>query len=384
MGAHSLYAPSAASRWVFCPGSILLAVQFPETGESSESAEGTAAHHIGSEQLLGRAVHVGSVAPNGVLLQQEMFDGAWLWVEDVQAIAAQRGLLGHLQVEQRVAIPRIHGECFGTPDTWLFDQAAGVLYVWDFKFGHEVVEAFENWQLILYVCGILDLLGVDGRTDEHITVDMRVIQPRAQHRQGRVRSWRVKASDLRAYFNQAHHAAHAGEQLGAQVTTGTHCKHCPARHQCPALRKAVGAACDYAEAGLPDGLPIDALGVELDLLDRMEALVKARRTGIEAEIEAHLLRGGRVQSWALEPTYGREAWAKDAAEVFALGDLFGVELRKPQEPITPKQAADKFKKQGVDGTVIRSYSQTPRTGSRLIRSDNLLAQIHHGFGRTPE
>ena len=44
--------PSAASRWVPCPGSVTLCEQYPETGEESvPAAEGAAAHWAASEVL---------------------------------------------------------------------------------------------------------------------------------------------------------------------------------------------------------------------------------------------------------------------------------------------------------------------------------------------
>lgn len=385
MTAHSPLAPSSAHRWVPCPGSVQLEAQYPETEEGESAAEGTAAHFAGSEELLGREVREGQVADNGVVLTEEMLEGAALWVEDVIEVAGSSHRMAEMMIEQRVAMPRIHDEAFGTPDTWFYDQNAGRLYCWDFKFGHGVVEVYENWQLLAYVCGILDLLGIDGRNDQHLWVHMRVVQPRAYHRDGRVREWKVLASDLRGYFNQLNHAAH--EAMGARPHTlsGPHCLHCKAAHACPTLRRATYAAADYLGAHVAEELPAEAAAYELVLLEHITELVKARRRAREADIEARLRRGEAVADWALEPTSGRTVFTADgAADVIMMGDIYGIDLRKPEAPITPAQARKLLKQKKVDTSVIDDYIHTPRTGQKLVRDETLLTRARLEFGQKLE
>lgn len=373
---HSPLAPSSAYRWVFCEGSVALEAAYPETEEDESAAEGTAAHHAGAEMLLGR--EPGTVAPNGVVLTEEMLDGAQMWVDDVRSIGAPAT---ELQVEQRVYMPRIHAQAYGTPDTWLFVPTTGTVYVWDFKFGHGVVEHFENWQLIAYVCGILDLLGIDERNDEHIWCDLRVVQPRAYHREGRVRSWRVRASDLRGYFNRLNLAAHAAMRPGAATRTGSYCLHCNAAANCETLRKAVTHAADWLGGSSPEELPARAAGEEMELLEHLATLVKARRTARTADLSARLRRGEGVPGWCLENTTGAKAWKpEDKGKVIMLGALLGLELAKEPAPITPTQALALAKKKGVDAGVIFDYAHNPSTGQKLARDTNLLNRARAGFG----
>lgn len=380
--AHSPLAPSSAYRWQPCPGSVSLEARYPETEEDEAAAGGTASHHAGSEELLGRPVAIGDKAPNGVLLTEEMIEGASMWTTDVFSVCIATGTpLEELQVEQRVAMPRIHDEAYGTPDTWLYVPQAGTLYVWDYKFGHGIVEHVENWQLIMYVCGILDLLGIDGRNDQELWVDMRVVQPRAYHRDGRVRSWRVRASDLRGYFNKLRDAAH--EAMGAHPHTlsGPHCLHCKAAAHCPTLKRATWAAVDFVGGSAPESLDADSAAYELGLLEHVQVLVKARLQGREADVTARLKRGEVVADWCLEPTYGRQTWKEgDEAQVIAVGDMCGVDLRKPEAAVTPLQAVKLAAKKGVDASVIFEYSHTPRTGVKLARDTNLLNRARAGFG----
>lgn len=380
--AHSPLAPSSAYRWEPCPGSVPLEARYPETEEDEAAAEGTASHHAGAEELLGRSVTVGDKAPNGVLLTEEMIEGASMWTTDVFSVCIATGTpLDHLQVEQRVAMPRIHDAAFGTPDTWLYAPQAGTLYVWDYKFGYGVVEHVENWQLIAYVCGILDLLGIDGRNDQELWVDMRVVQPRAYHRDGRVRSWRVKASDLRGYFNKLHAAAHEAMSAHPHTLSGPHCLHCKAAAHCATNRRALWSALDFVGTSSPEELDAVSAAYELELMHRAAELIKSRLNAREADVAARLKRGEVVADWCLEPTYGRQTWKEgDEAQVIAVGDMCGVDLRKPEAAVTPSQAVKLAAKKGVDASVIYEYAHTPRTGVKLARDTNLLNRARAGFG----
>lgn len=380
--AHSPLAPSSAHRWQPCPGSVPLEAVYPELEESPEAAEGTAAHHAGSEELLGRPVRVGDLAPNGTVLTDDMVDGASLWVNDALTVCLEHGLpLEHLQVEQRVEMPRIHEQAYGTPDTWLYAEQAGTVYLWDFKYGHGTVEHVGNWQMICYMCGILDLLGIDGRNDQLLWCDMRIVQPRAHHRDGKVRPWRVRASDLRGYFNKLNAAAHEAMSAHPHTMSGPHCLHCKAAAQCGTLKRATWSAADYLGAAVAEELDADSAGYEMQLLEHIQELVKARLRSRGADLEARLKRGERVADWTLEPTYGRTTWRDGEAEtVLMLGDMMGVDLRKAAAPITPLQAKKLGKKNGVDMSVIDEYSHTPRTGVKLARDTNLLNRARAGFG----
>jgi hypothetical protein len=84
----------------------------PLTEDMTKAADGTAAHWAVSEVLSGRQVDVGVIAPNGVVLTEQMCEGADL-MDD--AVGPERS---SLFVEKRVAAPYVHLDCWGTPDAW--------------------------------------------------------------------------------------------------------------------------------------------------------------------------------------------------------------------------------------------------------------------------
>lgn len=376
-GTHSVIPPSSAARRVQCPASRMMEARHPDTASSEVADEGTASHELAALLIYDYAKMptcqvadklVGLPASNGVIWTQESYESARQYADHVRSVMQSTGCFAP-HIEERISNGRIHPDSWGTPDCWLFDKVAGVMHVWDYKFGHKVVEAFDNWQLITYTAGILDALHVNGYQDEHITVNLHVVQPRAYHRLGTIRTWTVKASDLRPYFNELE--ATEAEALGDNPTcrVGPECGYCSARHACETLQQAGMAAVAYTGYPVSAQLEGDALGLELLLLREAQATIKARLTGLEAHAEATIRDGGSVPGWAVEPGQTRTRWAAPTDEVLTLGDMLGIDLRKPPEPVTPAQA----KKLGIDPAVISGYSETPTGALKLVESTKTIA-----------
>lgn len=367
---HSRIAPSSGARRLQCPASTTMEERFPEAEPSEESAEGEASHWAGAELLQGRLPDVGDVAPNGVRLTQEMLEGADLYYADV---VKTLGPSPRVFVEQPVRIPRVHVESWGTPDCYAWtgaiqspSQAPLTLYLWDYKFGHRVVEVYENRQCIEYVAGLLPP-DVNDRT---IRVVVTIVQPRSFHKDGPIRRWSFMASEIRAHINQQAHAA--AEALGPdpRARVGPECRDCRARHACPTLQAAALDACDIAGKAQPLVPSLDALGVELRMLKRAEGLLKARIAGLEAEAIQHFKSGRSIPHFRIEHGNGRRRWAKPNAEVFALGDMLGVNLRAESEPITPTQAV----KAGLPEVLLTEFAERPRAAATLVEDDGSTAR----------
>lgn len=379
MSAHAFLAPSSAHRWVRCPLSASLEAAYPETEASPSSLEGTAAHWVVQMLLQGTPAALDMQAPNGVAVTQEMLEAAELVRDDIVATLGPQWAQS-LVVERRVEIPRVHPtHNWGTPDyrAWSrLNNGRLCLHLWDFKFGHGIVDAFENWQLIDYAAGLLTEAGIDGLRDQETVVDMCVIQPRAYHRDGPVRRWRVVASDLRDSINRL--ANSAAEALGANpkaCPTPEGCKDCLGRHACEALQRAAYAAADKGgQYGALDLSP-HALGLELRALKRAQALLEARTTGLEAQAVAAIKAGALVPFWMMEAVPGRLAWSRPAEEVFALGEMLGLKLQKDPEPITPTQAKAAAKAAKIDGALFDAYATRPAGAAKLVADTGAKAQL---------
>ena len=363
---HFPLAPSSAARWVACPASVDLCARYP--GEDTpQSLEGTAAHWVASEMLEGVVIPAGTLAPNGVEVTEEMLDAADLYVDDVREVAAGGG---DLHIEETVLIKSIHSDNGGTPDAWHWLAATRVITIWDFKYGHGFVDAYENWQLIDYVAGILEKLGINGSNDAQATVRMRVVQPRNYHRDGPIREWSVKAVDLRSYFNILRMAAtKAWLRKDAKCIPNTECKHCSARHVCTALQQTGFEGMDVVSGMAPSELSPEALSLELRMLQHYKARMEARMTGLEAMAAAEIKAGRSVLGFGMEPTQGRVKWTKPIEEVVALGQMMGVDISKPGA-LTPAQAA----KKGLPAELLAAYSARDEGGLKLAAVDGSAAR----------
>ena len=369
---HARLSPSAAHRWVRCPGSISMCEQFPDNEPSSAAEEGTATHWIASEALQGRMQPVGTKAPNGVITTIEMFECAGVYVSAVNEVAGSLPLA----VEQPMRCSEIHPDCWGTPDLWYYNPAVSELHVWDYKHGFGIVEPYENWQLLCYSSGALCQVATQlrvgpGELDQTVTTVLHIVQPRPFHEHGHHREWRQKAWFHRGYVNTLASAAGKALTLQAECSTGGHCKYCSARHACPALQKAVMVAVDYCSEARAVQLSPDALARELRVLTRMEELVKALKTGREQQAIGLIQAGGGVPGFALENGKGRRAWNRPVEEVLALGSMLGVGLAEAPAAVTPAQAI----KRGLSADVVNAYSDVPSTGYKLVSSDRSMASL---------
>lgn len=370
---HAFLPPSGAPNWRLCALWPTMNQLYPEVEPSPESLEGTAAHWVWNELWHGRPVSVGQVAPNGTEVDQEMLDSAELFCSvihtpDPEARAATR-------TEVTLTGTRIHPTANqGTPDAQRYTR--NYLKVWEFKYGHEPVAAYENWQMINQTALVLDNYGVDGLQDQSLTVELTVVQPRSYTREGAVRTWSVVASELRPYFNELRAAADRATRPNPTATPGPEqCEFCPGRHACPALANVAYRAADHAMArAVPLELAPAAAARELTKLTRYYDQLRARISGLQEQTRANIKAGRAVPGWHLEASVGRERWARPIEDVKLLGVLQGVPLEKPQV-LTPTQA----RAAGIPDSVVSAWSERPPGAMKLVQdSDAVIRRI---FGK---
>lgn len=367
---HSIIPPSSAGIWGKpggCTGWVTMSNLYPDTVETDSSIEGSAAHEIGSALISAARAGVSlpaddfidKTASNGVVMNQEMFDAAVIYAEDVLNTFTETSYIG---VEEKLLAKRVHEYSFGTIDSYVFDRQNLNLYLWDFKYGFECVEVYENWQLTNYAAGIIEKHKIDGLEDQQITVHLRVIQPRAYHHDGVIREWKTKLSNLRGNINALHNNAH--ESLGRYPVTrsGSHCKHCSARHACKAALSGGLSLYEVASKPMPTELTPDALGVQLAIIKRARKQLEYLESGYEEQTKSLIRAGKNVPGWMAEQGYGIEKWNKPVEEIINLGKLLNTDFSKPPAVITPKQA----RKKGVDNSLISAFSVTPRTGIKIV------------------
>ena len=365
MSEHAAIAPSSLDRTVACNGWIKNAAIQPAQEPTDETREGDAAHWVALQMALGIVPALGDKAPNGVSVTDEMIDGGYIYVE------ALEGLPG--KMEERVQIPRIHPtECWGTPDRFTWTPNTKRLRVFDYKFGFVYVEVFENWQLMAYAAGIMDMLGLH---DQNVILELVIVQPRLSHPDGPIRMWSVEGSAIRAQINIAATAAHAALGDNPTTNTGPHCLHCPARVSCNTLARAVFNVIEFSGHADPMLSTADEIGRELRLVQAARDRLKARQTGLEAQAEALLRAGRMVPFFMLQPAQSRLKWLDDVKpeEVEALVRALDPTktVLKPPALITPTQAV---KSRALDGTVISAYSERPPGAMKMVPDSTTQAR----------
>ena len=125
-------------------------------------------------------------------------------------------------------------------------------------------------------------------------------------------------------------------------------------------------------AGEPDvhDLPVEALDYEMLRLEDAARMIQARLTGLQAQASHLIRKGAMLPNYTLEAGNGRLNWLDESAEqaALAMGDLMGLDLRKPVKAITPTQAMQRMPKE-----LIEQYAQRKRGEVKLVRFDRNAA-----------
>lgn len=369
MTAHARHAPSAADRWVRCPGSVGLAEQFPDLGTGEAAAEGDAAHWVALQMLTVGIPAVGAITPNGWAVDEAMIEGGRLYYNHIFSTVNPLRGMSACRFEKREQMPSLGEWVFGTPDGSYFDGT--ILHIFDYKFGHLEVSPVECWQLACYAAGVLDRLRAEGKSNDWIEqslpVVFHIIQPRCYTTSGPIRTWQTTTGELRGMWNR----------LRAAVTetftrAGEQCRYCPARRGCQTLKRAAAFAMDFAGEPIAVGLKAHDLATEKAFVDKQLELLKARAAALDEQMEHELRSGQPVPGYELQAGRGSEKWTAQAEAVAGFGDMLGLQLRKPLDVLTPNQTRALLKKKGVDSTLIAPYIERIPGKASLVATDYSL------------
>lgn len=429
---HATWSASATERLWACPGSLALTIDLPET--TSEAADwGTCAHEIGEALLFDRdkkAIDwIGKTLKgkeHSFEVDEEMAETAQIYADycwgqaDTYKLATGKPALRF--VEERFSLAKLSPpfDAGGISDHVIIYPEWKLIEVIDLKGGRgHVVEAKGNPQGRTYALGAM--LAHEGAFIERIKVT--IVQPRAPHKDGRIRSDEFHVADLvewtadlREAMERANVAIGAAPTRPAWIETypqidefdtptgktfdvlrvdvppdwasaylksGDHCKFCKAKATCPAIEKAVQDRVGlwFEETGepklanMPDADDPAKLASDLDALDMIEGWCNARREHAHRLAEA----GVDIPGYVLVEKQGREKFIDDS-KVLTLMDLNGVPdsvyLNDPKLR-TPKQVRAALKKAGLSVS-IDELAETPSAGTNLVRADKTSRQPVQG------
>ncbi len=370
MSQHAKLSASAAHRWMVCPGSVRLGKGLPDN-TSEAAAAGTVAHDLAAWAL---ATHDGALLNDeigriayqdgyDITIDAEMVDAVRLYV-DTLAADKQPGDVDWVEVDLTPALQRIDESTGGTADHVLFRPAAKHLFVTDFKYGAGVLVNPEgNKQLRMYALGAL--LDAEGRGALVATVTVRIVQPRVEHPEGRVRQETFHAADLLEFAADVEQSAAATRDVNAPLVPGEdQCRWCPAKRMCPALEAKHHALVADEFKDLTSYDPV-ALASALDSVPLVEARIKALREFAYAEAE----RGNPPPGYKLVAKRGVRKWVNDEAlrtwaEARAIDPFEEPKLKSPAQ-IEKELNKDQKKELGeMTVTVSSGHTLVPASDKR--------------------
>jgi hypothetical protein len=378
MTGHAKLAPSKASRWFACPGSIRLESQCPET-VSEYAAEGTAAHALGEKAIRAgyddTFNYLGETL-NGFEVTSEMASAVQVYVDAVSAIAPSADLKSQHAIrwiEQGFKLDWVHPDVWGTADCIVFRPFKHTLDVIDYKHGRGVVVNPErNAQLMIYALGALYNIWMSQSavTRKALSiyeiagdVTLWIVQPRADHPGGPIRSWKTSTRELYHFgATQLAICAKATEDEAAPLRAGEHCRFCKAIAVCPARVKEnlAIAQTDFDRPVLPEPASLTSEQI-IRVLDTAKTLSDWAGQ-VKAFALAEMERGRALPGYKLVQRKANRIWKASADVIDQLTLLIGDRAFKKPELITVAQAEKEAKARGISLDELAPLWEKPMTG----------------------
>jgi len=219
---HSPIGASSMYRWGKCPGSVKACEGKTQT-QSVYAIEGTAAHEFIGFNL---DKSISTLKPIREVIK-EMTDAVLVYADYVWSRI--EGFDHKVHIEHGFDMSDIFPRLYGTADCVIYDRGKRLLEVIDYKHGQGmVVEVEGNEQLLYYALGALHTLGYPCRE-----VKLTIVQPRAYHPAGPIRSWTVPLMYFIDFKADVIEKAKATEKKNAPRVAGGHCVFCLDKADCP-------------------------------------------------------------------------------------------------------------------------------------------------------
>jgi len=419
-GGETLFRPSAADRWLHCPGSIQLGSTVKRDNKSSSYAlQGTAAHLVFNEALAGvrepeewadRRVVLeekdASGKPIEVYVDAEMVDAinfSAAIVNDVITPWTNVHLEYFLSLQPLDASYPLLGQNRGTADVALVNTQTRELDIMDLKYGQGVMVPANAPQLKDYALMGLINFPIEGGWSKVRTT---IIQPRSRDEQDRIRVAEFDPNELMGDFvGQLVGAMEAALEPDAPLKvdpTGKYCRWCPAKSVCPALQMAgtsVTAPMSMIAASVAATTPMPPILKNTPQLPDVVlmgpeaiSIVLERRHVYDAWIEAVEQRAANMMSaglevpgWEMGKRTGNRAWKDAKAAEVTLRKDFGlsvIDIYKPYTMNSPAQIEkliDKPRRKEMDALVER-----PEGALYIKRADGKKEAVPPVLGALPK
>lgn len=366
--------PSKADTWFHCAGFAKLCtdVVAPIEDKGNDVREdGTATHWLAQTAWGSDAASmglgfdfgpVGAMSPNGRVLTEELHRGA---EEYLSYLCTWPSMLDtHIELTLPTSA-FFRGITDGTPDAFWVTLTSTRGRLADLKMGFRPVEVWRNKQLIIYAWTIMCLW-------PHLTeMELTIVQPRAAHKDGTIRTWVVGRDELRSLAAELQAAALNAHADNPLCVVNENCDNCAVAHACRSLQAAGGHGIETSYDATPHELTTNELAYELSKLQQAAMHIEHRITGLSAQAESLIRRGSRVPGYGLERRDTRKRWRDDkVADVEQVGRLFGVNVLEAPKLRSPAKLRGTFP--GIDIEAL--YAEKP-TGELILKATDPLEAV---------
>ena len=398
---HAVWsASSTAANWT-CAGRMAMVSIAPDQKPSIYAAEGTAAHEVAEKALRGDKDcskflgDVYTIDGFDVEITEEIANSAQMYVDYV---AAQNdpasGCL--LFLEERHSLAQLDPpfDAGGTCDATIIKPKLREIEVIDLKNGKGLVEVNGNKQTRTYA--LLALLNAPKELVNQVDlIKVTIVQPRASHKNGRIRSETFHIAELIEWTAELMKAMNRSklaldefslingsrilfDEWAQSTLVPGNCTFCPGEGICPARRKkALSVAPEIAKTWFEDttletvpmiantvpALSPEELAHILDGLDMLEEWAKAVRATAHSLAEA----GTTIPGYKLVEKIGNRKWAAEDEKI--IFDLTS-KIKLSEEQIFSKKLLSPAQIEKIIGAKrkdeISNMYHKPVTGTNLV------------------
>lgn len=319
----------------------------PDAGDGDTEArrEGIAADWVANGVLRGDAASaaefLGESAPNGWMITGDLVQHVQGYVDYCRS----RGEV--VQTQSIINIPHLFIR--GRLDSQTVQGRT--LEIIELKYGWRPVEVEFNPQLLCEAIALFD-------PEKHDRVILTIYQPRPYHPDGKVRHWEMDEPELTTAYYWLKGKAIAATSPDPKGSVGYHCRDCDGRGRCEALARAAYSAFEWISGTAITKMDAKQLGDEAKFLDLALALVKARHSGIIAEINGRMRRNEYIPGWMWEQRLGDREFIIPLNEVEA---KTGITPYK-QVPMSPAE----LEREGADVKIIEEITTRSNAGIKLV------------------
>lgn len=394
---HARWSASSTTRNTSCAGALALSADALSGKESIHAATGTAVHQISESALRQNCDAIEFLGlievtkEHRIEITEDEVNSAQTYIDYVRAQATEAVRQGGwAKLEQYFSLEDLEPpfEAGGTGDAVLYFPEYKLLEICDLKNGQSIVEVESNGQLRTY--GLGAVLNNPGLDVERVRVT--VVQPRAPHRDGRIRSEDFPLADLIEWtswlldkMNQSKQAEDAlvtardnsvlfDEWVSTYLKPGSWCYFCPNSGPCPAQKRLVVQKAQLwldqdgdeepVAKNRPSEMSPDALADTLDILPVIEQWVKDVRAYAHRRAEDGLA----IPRYQLSDKIGNRKWGAEDDKV--IDDLRKVVKLTDDQIFEPAKLRSVAQIEKVLGAKrkdeISNFWIRPLTGTNLV------------------